>query len=233
MGTKRTDGRRQHGRTYVDGGGRHNAPEEVEEPERLDDHARERPLDEDEHDAAEEADRAAQLLPPREEVERLVGPDDERQPRDEQDLRSEVWVLVVCGGGGGGSEWGKGTHVAEREERAIEEEHDAEEHEERAERRQRDADFCGGSVRWRAAGGKQQLTLCVREPHVVGGRRGRRVQRAASSGRDVDPVGDSLEVTRRCVRGAPILDGPACAVVFTAAAINKNAQIIFAHCYNT
>ena len=39
---------------------------------------------------------------------------------------------------------GAGTHVSEREERAVEEEHDAEEHEERAERRQRDADFCGG-----------------------------------------------------------------------------------------
>ena len=37
----------------------------------------------------------------------------------------------------------RGTYVSEREERAVEEEHDAEEHEERAERRQRDADFCG------------------------------------------------------------------------------------------
>ena len=69
---------------------RHDAPEEVEEPERLDDHARERPLGEDEQDAAEEAERATQLLLAREEVERLVGPDDERQPGDEEDLYGGV-----------------------------------------------------------------------------------------------------------------------------------------------
>lgn len=85
--------------------------------------------------------------------------------------------MEVANGGGG-------THVAEREERAVKEEHDAEEHEERAERRQRDADFCGGSVRCRAAGGRQGLTLCVREPHVAGrgdGRAEEREEGAASS----------------------------------------------------
>ena len=63
-----------------------DVPEEVEEPERLDDDADERPLEEHEQDAADEAHRAAQLLLPREEVERLVGPDDERQPGQEEDL---------------------------------------------------------------------------------------------------------------------------------------------------
>ncbi|OJT14317.1 hypothetical protein TRAPUB_9178 [Trametes pubescens] len=64
-----------------------HAPEEVEEPKRLDDDAHERPLEEDEEDAADEARRPAQLLFPREEVERLGGPDDECQAREEQDLR--------------------------------------------------------------------------------------------------------------------------------------------------
>ena len=89
-GNKRAGGRRQHGRPTWMEEERHDAPEEVEEPERLDDHARERPLGEDEQDAAEEAERATQLLLAREEVERLVGPDDERQPGDEENLQSGV-----------------------------------------------------------------------------------------------------------------------------------------------
>lgn len=123
-----------------------HAPEEVEEPERLDDDPNERPLEEHEQDAADEARRPAQLLFPREEVERLGGPDDERQAREEQDLRG--W-----GAGAGrrvryrrsaGAGRARRTYVSECEEGAVEEEDDAKEHEEAPEGRQRDADFWRG-----------------------------------------------------------------------------------------
>lgn len=66
---------------------RSDAPEEVEEAKGLYYDADERPLDEDQQDAAEETERAAQLLLAREEVESLLRPDNQREAGQEQDLR--------------------------------------------------------------------------------------------------------------------------------------------------
>ena len=65
-----------------------DAPKEIQEADRLDDDANERPLEEHEQDAPDEAERAPQLLFPREEVERLLRPDDQRQPGEEQELHA-------------------------------------------------------------------------------------------------------------------------------------------------
>jgi hypothetical protein len=63
-----------------------NAPEQIEKPKHLDQHPDSRPLEEHEEDAAEEAGCPAQLVPPREEVERLLRADDEEEPTEEEDL---------------------------------------------------------------------------------------------------------------------------------------------------
>ena len=65
---------------------RSNAPDEVQETERLYYHSNEWPFEEHEKDTADEADGPAQLLLAREEVERLVRPDDESESREEEDL---------------------------------------------------------------------------------------------------------------------------------------------------
>lgn len=85
-----------------------NTPEEVEEADGFDNDADERPLEEDEEDAADEAHRAPQLLFPREEVERFVRPDDERQPREEQDLPAGDGCEHAHVGGRGGGAGGGG-----------------------------------------------------------------------------------------------------------------------------
>lgn len=54
-----------------------HAPEEVEETKGLDEHSDERPFEEDEEDATEEADGPANLLLAREEGDGLLGPNDE------------------------------------------------------------------------------------------------------------------------------------------------------------
>ena len=65
-----------------------NAPEQIEKPEHLDQHPDSRPLEEDEEDPAEEAGCPAQLVPPREEVERLLRADDEEEAAEEEDLHA-------------------------------------------------------------------------------------------------------------------------------------------------
>lgn len=63
-----------------------NAPEEVQEPERFEDDANKRPLEEHEQNSPNKAQCTPQLLFPREEVERLLRPDDQREPGQEQNL---------------------------------------------------------------------------------------------------------------------------------------------------
>ena len=53
-----------------------HAPEKIEKPEHLDQHARGGPFEKDEEDAAEKARRSTQLVPPREKVKRLLRADD-------------------------------------------------------------------------------------------------------------------------------------------------------------
>ena len=74
---------------------RRHAPEEIEESERLDNHAHERPLEEDEEDAADEADGAAELLFPREEVEGLLRADDEGYAGEKEELFGRCGVSLV------------------------------------------------------------------------------------------------------------------------------------------
>jgi hypothetical protein len=69
-----------------------DAPEKVEETEHLDQHADCRPLEKDEEDSAEEADRPAQLVPAREKEERLLRADDEEKAAEEKDLRVRMRV---------------------------------------------------------------------------------------------------------------------------------------------
>ena len=57
-----------------------DAPKEIEKPESLDKDANEGPFEKHEEDAPDETDGAPHLLLAREEVERLVGPNDEREP---------------------------------------------------------------------------------------------------------------------------------------------------------
>lgn len=117
-----------------------DAPEEVQEPKRLDDHPDKRPLEEHEQHAAEETDRPPEFILPREEVECFGGADDEREPRDEQYLSRALLmstVLYPFKERGGGE-----TYVPESEKAAVEEEDDAHEHEEGAEARQCHSDFC-------------------------------------------------------------------------------------------
>ena len=58
-----------------------DVPEEVQEPKGFDNHSYEGPLEEHQQDPANETDRPSKLLFSREEIERLRGPNDERQPR--------------------------------------------------------------------------------------------------------------------------------------------------------
>lgn len=61
-------------------------PKEIEESETFDEHADDRPLAEDEDHAREEADGAADLLFPREEVEGLLGPDEQCDTGGEENI---------------------------------------------------------------------------------------------------------------------------------------------------
>lgn len=63
-----------------------DAPKEVEEAKRLDAHAHERPLEEDEEDSTEETEGATNLVFACEEVKCLFGTDDEGETTDEEDL---------------------------------------------------------------------------------------------------------------------------------------------------
>ena len=125
-----------------------DVPEQIEKPKHLDQHADSRPLEEDEEDAAEETSSPAELIPPREEVERFLRTDDEEEAAEEEDL-------YVCAAPEGFDEYAPGrngelaAHVSKSEERTVKEEHDAEHHEERAERGQPDANFCTRTQRTR------------------------------------------------------------------------------------
>ena len=113
-----------------------HAPKQIEESKGLDAHANEGPLAEDENNSAKETDGPAEFLFSREEIECLLWANDERQARDEKNLRARQGrVRGTC------AYSSRGTHVSEREKRPIEEEHDTEEHEQHTERGQRNADF--------------------------------------------------------------------------------------------
>lgn len=70
-------------------------PEEAQETNRFYNHPKEWPLEEYKQDSTEEADRAAQFLFSCKEVECLLGTDDERYARQEQQLLSSH-VLSFC-----------------------------------------------------------------------------------------------------------------------------------------
>jgi hypothetical protein len=65
-----------------------HAPEKIEKPEHLDQHAGGGPFQEDEEDATEKTRRPTQLVPAREKVERLLRADDEEEAAQEEDLRT-------------------------------------------------------------------------------------------------------------------------------------------------
>ena len=67
-----------------------DAPEQIEKAEHLDQHPNDRPLEEDEEYAAEEAGGPAQLVPSREKGERLLWADDEEESTEEEDLHACV-----------------------------------------------------------------------------------------------------------------------------------------------
>ena len=66
-----------------------NAPEQIEKAKHLDQHANDRPLEEDKDDAAKEAGGPAQFVPSREKRERLLWADDEEETTKEEDLHTE------------------------------------------------------------------------------------------------------------------------------------------------
>lgn len=57
---------------------------------------------EDQEDAEEEADDARGALPPREEADGALEPDDEDEPRQEEEVAWGGWGFVRMGGGSGG-----------------------------------------------------------------------------------------------------------------------------------
>ena len=65
---------------------RMNAPKQVEEAKRFDEHANERPFEEDEEDAAEETDRPANLLFTSEEGDGFLRADDKCETGYEENL---------------------------------------------------------------------------------------------------------------------------------------------------
>jgi hypothetical protein len=63
-----------------------DTPKQIQKPKSLHNHPNERPLAENEEDAAEEADCPPDLLFAREEGDGLLRTDDEREAGDEEDL---------------------------------------------------------------------------------------------------------------------------------------------------
>ncbi len=234
---RRAGGRRQHGQPTGMEEERHNAPEEVEEPECLDDHARERPLGKDKQDATEEAEHATQLLLAREEVERLVGPDDERQPGDKQDLHDGVVgrvapvLRLILGRRRGGptfpSAWSAPSKksMTPRSMKSVPNVVSAA------------PISTGWSVRWQAAVSRRRLTLCFRELHDTGEVMGKEVEGGGSSeqrtaGVTLTPPSDSFKVTRCSLRAWRSYSGHPCPAqsCFRCGDILKNnAQFKFAH----
>ena len=79
--------RRVGPKVTVKRGGGGDVPEEIEETKCLDYNTHERPLEEHEQDATNEAHSPAELLFPREEVEGLLWSDDECDSGEEEQLR--------------------------------------------------------------------------------------------------------------------------------------------------
>jgi len=118
-------------------------PKQVQEPKRFYEHPDEWPFQKDEENASQEARRPSYLLLAREKVEGFLRPDDQCHAGYEEDLCGGGWMLMLVRDA---LSRAAGTHVAEREERPIKEEHDTQEHEEATSRREGHTDLCRGGM---------------------------------------------------------------------------------------